>query len=117
MVHALLCGSAVVLLEPPLSKLRALLFTNIGLQLLDGHLTLKGLARGFAEGNPIVNGAIGLVGPTGGVMLTKVFAIAVLLLLYKHAGRLPHTAAGMVSLAIAYVVFAIVPWTMLLAAS
>jgi hypothetical protein len=117
-VQPLLYGApVVVLLEPPLAKLRALLVTNVGLQILDGHLTLQGLARGFAEGNPIVNAAIDLLGRTEGVMAMKLLAIIGLFVLYRHAGRLPHTVAGMVSLAIAYVVFAIVPWTMLLATS
>ncbi|HZR82818.1 MAG TPA: DUF5658 family protein [Candidatus Binatia bacterium] len=106
---------AVVLLQPPFSRLRALVVTNMGLQILDGHLTLRGLSRGFTEGNPIVNRAIELVGPLEGVLAMKLFAIGVLYLLYRNRRRLPHAGAALVSLAIAYVAFAIVPWAMLLA--
>jgi Domain of unknown function (DUF5658) len=107
----------VVLLEPPLAKLRALVLTNVGLQVLDGHLTLKGLDRGFSEGNPILGRIMETVGPTEAVLATKLLAIAVLFLVYRHAWRQRSTTAALASLAILYVSFAIVPWAMLLARS
>jgi hypothetical protein len=117
MVQGLLDPPLVVLLEPPLAKLRALVLTNVGLQVLDGHLTLQGLGRGFAEGNPLVREAIDLVGPTGGVLAMKLIAIAILLLVYRHAWRQRSTVAALAALAILYVSLAIVPWAMVLARS
>lgn len=116
MVRALLSTADVVLLEP-LTKLRALVFANVGLQLLDGHLTLRGLAQGFNEGNPVVREMMGFAGDTGGILIMKVAAIATLLLLYRRARRHPLTVTALATLAVAYFVFAIVPWTMLLSAS
>jgi hypothetical protein len=107
----------VILLEPPLAKLRALVVTNVGLQILDGHLTLKGLGRGFTEGNPLVVRLMDLIGPIQGVVALKIIAISVLLLIYRHAWRQRSTVAALAMLAIVYVSFAIVPWAMVLARS
>ena len=107
----------MILLEPPLAKLRALVVANVGLQVLDGHLTLRGLGRGFTEGNPLVVRLMELVGPIQGVVVLKLVAIGVLLLIYRHAWRQRSTVAALAMLAIVYVSFAIVPWAMVLARS
>lgn len=117
MVQALLHAGAVILLEPPLAKLRALVAANVGLQVLDGHLTLEGLGRGFAEGNPVVVQAMEILGPFEGVVALKLLAIVVLLLIYRHAWRQRSTVAALAMLAVVYVSFAIVPWAMVLARS
>ena len=111
--RGLLYRSIVVLFQPPFSKFRSLFLTNVGLQILDGHLTVRGLAAGFAEGNPLVRRLIEAVGPLEGIFAVKLLAIAGLFLLYRR-GRHPITIAGLASLAVVYLVGAIVPWTLLL---
>lgn len=113
---ALLSFPTVFLLPPPLVRLRTLLLANVGLQVLDGHLTLRGLALGFSEGNPLVGRLIAMLGPWQGVLLIKILAIGGLFALYRR-GRHPLVIRGLATLAVAYTLFAIVPWTLLLAGS
>ena len=116
-MQPLLYSGSVVLLEPQLPQLRALFLTNIGIQVLDGHLTLQGLARGFSEGNPLILRAMEFAGPTAAIFSLKIAAILLLLLLYSrgHGRRRPLIVGGLAGIAVVYLVFAIVPWTLLLA--
>lgn len=100
-------------LAPPFSKFRALVLANVGLQVLDYGLTLRGLARGFAEGNPIVRRAMETVGPVEAMTALKLLAVVALFLLYRR-GRHPLVIAGLASIAVAYILFAVLPWTLLL---
>jgi hypothetical protein len=103
----------VTWLERRHQRIRALLATNVALQCLDGYVTLVGTGRGYGEGNPLVHGAMNAVGPFGGIFGMKLVAIALLVLLYRRSGH-PLVEPGLLSVAIAYTVFAILPWMMLL---
>jgi len=105
----------VLSLLVPLTRLKILLLANAALQLIDGYVTLLGVGHGFVEGNPLVRGAIGVVGPTGGVMAVKLFALGFLYFLYKRRSH-PLVEPGIAYLAVVYAMMAIVPWTLLLSA-
>jgi len=105
----------VLTLLLPLTRLKILLLTNALLQLVDGYFTLLGVGRGFAEGNPVVRAAIGVVGPAGGILAVKLFALGFLYLLYKRRGH-PLVEPGLAYVAVVYAMMAILPWTMLLSA-
>lgn len=107
--------TAVLSLLLPLTRLKILLLANAALQLLDGYVTLLGVGHGFAEGNPLVRAAIGVVGPTGGIMAVKLFALGFLYFLYKRRSH-PLVEPGLAYLAVVYAMMAIVPWTLLLSA-
>lgn len=107
--------TAVLTLLLPLTRLKILILANAALQLIDGYVTLLGVGHGFVEGNPLVRGAIGVVGPTGGVMAVKLFALGFLYFLYKRRSH-PLVEPGLAYLAVVYAMMAIVPWTLLLSA-
>ncbi len=88
--------------------------TNVGLQMLDGWVTLQGLGLGFSEGNPLLRRVIELAGPTQGILAMKLLAIAALYLIYR-SGRRQLAIGALAGLAVVYTLFAIVPWTLLLA--
>jgi hypothetical protein len=98
----------------PLTRLKILLLANAALQLIDGYVTLLGIGRGFAEGNPIVRAAIGVVGPAGGIMAVKLFALGFLYFLYKRRSH-PLVEPGLAYVAVVYAMMAVLPWTVLLA--
>ena len=103
----------VTWLERRHQRIRALLAANVALQCLDGYVTLIGTGRGYGEGNPLVHSAMSAVGPFGGIFGMKLVAIALLVMLYRR-GAHPLVEPGLFSVAIAYTVFAILPWMMLL---
>jgi hypothetical protein len=105
----------VLTLLLPLTRLKLLLLANALLQLVDGYVTLLGVGHGFVEGNPIVRTAIAVVGPTGGIMGVKLFALGFLFFLYKR-GTHPLVEPGLAYVAVVYAMMAILPWTMLLSA-
>lgn len=115
LAHGLHKRTAVLSLLLPLTRLKILILANAALQLIDGYVTLLGVGHGFAEGNPLVRGAIGVVGPTGGVMCVKLFALGFLYFLYKRRAH-PLVEPGLAYLAVVYSMMAIVPWTVLLSA-
>ena len=108
-------GAPVLDLLLPLTRLKLLLLANALLQLLDGYVTMLGLGRGFAEGNPVVRAAIGAVGPAGGIMLAKLAALGFLYFLYRRRHH-PLVEPGLAYVAVVYTLMAVLPWTMLLAA-
>jgi hypothetical protein len=105
----------VLTLLLPLTRLKILILANALLQIVDGCMTLLGVGRGFMEGNPLVRAAIGVVGPTGGVLAVKLFALAFLYFLYKRRSH-PLVEPGLAYVAVVYAMMAILPWTMLLSA-
>jgi len=114
LVRRLLRSTAVASLATAIGRLRALLLANVALQLLDGWVTLVGTSRGFGEGNPLVSAAMSSVGPAEGIFATKLIALGFLYLLYCR-GTHPFVEPGLASLAVTYTVFAVLPWTVLLA--
>jgi hypothetical protein len=97
-----------------LSRLRLLFLANVLLQVADGSATLVGLRLGMAEGNPILAALMGAVGTTPALLLAKLGAFAGLGMLY-WCRRHPLVEPGLASLAVIYAVFAVLPWTVLLA--
>jgi len=99
-----------------LTRLRVLVGANVLLQFLDGFVTLVGTSRGFAEGNPLVAAAMTTIGPTGGILFMKLLALSFLYVIYRR-GDHPLVVPGLSSIAVAYLVLAVLPWTLLLAGS
>lgn len=97
-----------------LTRLRVLVAANVALQFLDGFVTLVGTSRGFPEGNPIVATAMASVGPTAGILLMKLLALALLYVIYRR-GEHPLVIPSLSSLAFAYTFLAVLPWMLLLA--
>lgn len=104
----------VATLRTPLARLRALFLANVSLQLLDGWVTLAGTSRGFPEGNPLVATAMSSIGPIYGIAAIKFVAMGFLYLVYQR-GEHPLVEPGLMSLAVTYTLFAVVPWTVILA--
>lgn len=93
---------------------RALVFLNLALQAFDGLATYAGLHAGFAEGNPILAWALGVLGPASALCLFKLQACACLALLWRV--RANWLAAPALALCAAiYVVCSLAPWTAALA--
>lgn len=101
-------------LATTLGRLRALFLANVSLQLLDGWVTFSGVSRGFPEGNPIVATAMSSVGPLYGIAAVKLIALGMLYLVYR---RREHALVetGLLSIAVTYTLFAVLPWTVILA--
>ncbi|MDG2308898.1 MAG: DUF5658 family protein [Candidatus Binatia bacterium] len=98
----------------PLSRLQALLLANLSLQFLDGWVTLAGTSRGFPEGNPLVATAMSSVGPIYGIAVVKIVAMGLLILVYQRREH-RFVEPGLLSLAVTYTLFAVLPWTVILA--
>ncbi len=93
----------------------ALLLINVILQIVDGVMTFAFLRPGVAEElNPLIRAAIEHygVGPT--VCLVKVFAIALLSLVWPLR-RSSLAAPGLLFLGAFYVVIVLLPWATALA--
>ena len=101
-------------LHSPLARLRALFLANLFLQALDAWVTLAGTGRGFHEANPLIASAMSSIGPTAGLLVAKFVAVSLLYLVYRQRHH-PLVEPGLVSVAVASTVFAVVPWTVLLA--
>ena len=99
----------------PLTRAKLLLLTNALLQLADGYVTLLGTGRGYGEGNPLVREMMTSVGPTGGIVIAKLTALAFLLFLYRSRQH-PLAEPGLAYVAVVYTLMAVLPWTMLLSA-
>lgn len=97
-----------------MGRLQALFLANIALQLLDGWVTFTGVSRGFHEGNPLVASAMSSVGPAWGIAAVKIAALGLLFLVYRRREH-PYVEPGLISLAVTYTLFAVVPWTVILA--
>jgi len=102
------------------SEVKLLFFTNVALQLFDGHLTLRGLGHGYVEGNPLIHHAIESMGPVSGVFAAKIFAILCLAVVHElHFHARPRmrmaVATGLATMAAVYATLAIVPWSLFLA--
>ena len=100
----------------PLARLRALFLANVSLQALDGWVTFTGNGRGFPEGNPLVAAAMASIGPAAGIAAMKLMAVGLLYLVYKRHEH-PYVEPGLISLAATYALFAVVPWTVILASA
>lgn len=116
MVHALQSSRSVATLLTPLARLRALFLANLSLQVLDGWVTFAGTSRGLPEGNPLVATAMESIGPAGGIFAMKLLAICLLFLVYKRRDH-RYVEPGLLSLAATYTLFAVLPWTVILAAT
>jgi hypothetical protein len=83
-------------------------------QLADGALTAAGVAQfgPRAEANPLIHFAAEEAGLGAALIAAKLFAISCATLLYFQARHL-----ALAVLTLAYVLGAIVPWTIMLAAS
>jgi len=99
-----------------MARLQALFLANLALQFLDGWVTFMGISRGFPEGNPLVASAMSSVGPAWGIAAVKIVAIGVLFLVYQRREH-PYVEPGLISLAVTYTIFAVVPWTVILAST
>lgn len=99
-----------------MARLQALFLANVVLQLLDGWVTFSGISRGFPEGNPLVASAMSSVGPVLGIAGVKFAAVALLFLIYQRREH-PFVEPGLLSLAVTYTLFAVVPWTVILAST
>ena len=91
----------------------ALLLVNVALQVVDGGATLVGVGRGFPEGNPLLDHAIATLGLPAAVVVAKAVAVVLLLLLYRSRTH-PWVIPGLAGVAIAYITFAVLPWTLVL---
>ncbi|HEY8515961.1 MAG TPA: DUF5658 family protein [Candidatus Binatia bacterium] len=98
----------------PLDRLKALLLTNVALQVADGYVTALGVARGFAEGNPLVRWAMESLGHGPGLVAMKAVALGCLFLLYRR-GHHRLVEPGLAYLAVVYLTMAVIPWTVVLA--
>lgn len=95
--------------------IRALVLTNLALQLFDGVATYAGLRAGFGEGNPLLAWALGQLGTGSALVLLKLQACACLLLLWRvRASRLVGPALAFC--AAVYLTCSVAPWTAALAA-
>ena len=94
----------------------ALVLVNVALQLFDGVATYVGLHTGIAEGNPLIDWALGRFGPASVLCLFKLQACACLLLLW-HLRRNRLATPALVLSAAVYVVYSLAPWTAALAAA
>lgn len=106
--------TSVATLSTTLGRLRALFLANVSLQLLDGWVTFAGVSRGVPEGNPLVATAMSSVGPLYGIAAVKLLAVCMLYLVYRRREH-PFVEPGLLSLAVTYTVFAVLPWTVILA--
>ena len=113
MVSQLLKGTRVAALLTPLARLRALFLANVSLQALDGWVTFAGISRGVPEGNPLATTAMSSIGPVSGLIAIKMVAIGLLYLVYRRREH-PYVEPGLISIAAAYTLFAVVPCTVIL---
>jgi len=68
------------------------LIVNLTLQVFDGVLTYKVMRYGVPEANPLVRSAIETWGVVGGLVFSKAFACALLLLIFALRYRLQALA-------------------------
>jgi hypothetical protein len=90
-------------------RLHQLFLLNISLQMFDGVATYQGLRLHWAEGNPILIAAMGVLGVGPALLLFKAKACAFLVLLRRRGPR-PIVQASFTTIAAAYLVFSFVPW-------
>ncbi len=85
-------------------------------QVLDGIFTYTGtLIHGHEiEGNPLVYQLIEYVGAFLGISIAKLFAIAAIIFLWKLRKKVTWVPKSIEFISIYYLVFAIVPWTLVL---
>jgi len=98
----------------PERAVRALVWFNVALQVLDGAATYVGLHVGFAEGNPLLAWALAQIGPGFALFLFKLQACGCLLLLW-HARASRLAGPALVVSAAVYVVCSLAPWAAALA--
>jgi len=87
------------------------------LQILDGYLTLEGIARwgNKAEGNPILLWLLeSSLNPFAVIVGVKVVAILIICLLTDFAYHSEKLTKYLIAIAIFYMSFAILPWTYVL---
>lgn len=91
----------------------------VGLQILDGALTLTGMFKFgvSAEGNPLLRELMSSLGLVPGLILTKLLCIVVVLTLCRHASRITWLPVALSFVAAAYAICAIVPWSVILVSS
>ncbi len=114
LVPVLQAHETVATLATRQARILALLLANLCLQGLDALVTYTALRRGHTEGNPLVGALMEFIGPTEGLLAAKVLAVALLLLIYRRRNH-RFVEPGLISLAVTYTVFAVVPWVMILA--
>ena len=86
------------------------------LQIFDGFLTAYGVSQlGLhAEGNPLIKSLMHLIGLTPAIMLAKSFCCIVIVVLAFQALKISWLRPILRVVAALYVVFAILPWTLLI---
>lgn len=89
----------------------------ISFQILDGVFTYVGtLIHGLEiEGNPLVYKLIEHAGAFLGISIAKLFAIAAILFLWNLRSKVTWVPKSIELISVYYLVFAIIPWTLLLA--
>ena len=87
----------------------ALVVVNLALQIFDGLATYAGVYAGFAEGNPVLQWAFGVLGPGSALCLFKLEACACLLVLWRLRGNWLAAPALALSAAV-YTVCSFAPW-------
>jgi Domain of unknown function (DUF5658) len=84
-------------------NLRDLLILNLTLQVFDGLFSYQTFLLGAGEANPFVSAAISSWGVTYGLLYKKIFACALLLLVFAFRHRLPSlTQRGLMVTASVY---------------
>ena len=91
--------------------LLAMFLLNVALQCYDGVTTYLGLRAGLiTEGNPFLNQAINELGPAAVLGLSKLFAIYLLVMIWRMRGS-AIAAPALGFLGGYYSVIALAPWT------
>jgi uncharacterized membrane protein len=93
----------------------ALVAVNLALQLFDGIATYVGVHAGFVEGNPLLDWALGRLGPASALCLFKLEACLCVLLLW-HLRRSRLAGPALVVSAAVYAICSFAPWAMALTA-
>jgi hypothetical protein len=104
------------LVQHPSKKVITLVAVLIGLQVLDGALTLAGMHTfGLgAEGNPLLRGLMNSIGLIPGLLVTKLLCIGVIMGLYSQMTKVRWLPTALTAVAGVYTCCAIIPWSILL---
>jgi hypothetical protein len=97
-------------------KVLTLVAVLIGLQILDGALTLAGMHTfGLsAEGNPLLRSLMNWIGLVPGLVVTKLLCIGVIMGLYSQITKVHWLPTALTAVAGVYTCCAIIPWSILL---
>ena len=99
------------------SRSLAALWILIAFQILDGIFTYSGIGKfgSEIEGNPIVSNLINSLGEIAALSLTKIFCILAILMLWSLRKKVLWVGKSLEFICAYYLLFAIIPWTVILA--